>query len=120
MRLKASHTSIFRPQNLHFVTDFTIVCTTVFTAIPAKALMIQALSSLRIGLRRMPQASEIVRMNRQQGPDVILDLLEQRAPHGFGNIEDVMPRAELAAILDRYKQAAGHAQTPVRSAAGRP
>jgi hypothetical protein len=57
MRLKASHTSIFRPQNLYFVTDFTIVFTTVFTAIPAKALMIQALSSLRIGLRRMPQAS---------------------------------------------------------------
>ena len=69
--------------------------------------------------RRMPQASEIVRMNRQQGPDVILDLVEQRAPGGFGKLEDVMPRAELTAILDRYKQAAGHTQTPVRSTAGR-
>ena len=34
--------------------------------------------------RYSASASEIVRMNRQQGPDVILDLLEQRAPQGFG------------------------------------
>lgn len=61
--------------------------------------------------RRIPPTAEIVRMNRQQGPDVILDLVEERAPQGFERIEDVVPRAELEAIVGRYKRAAGHQQT---------
>ncbi len=64
--------------------------------------------------RRLPQAAQIVRMNRQMGPDVILDIVEERAPQGFARLEDVVPREELAAILGRYKEAAGHRQT-VRS-----
>ncbi len=65
--------------------------------------------------RRLPQAAQIVQMNRQMGPDVILDIVEARAPQGFGNLEDVVPREELAAILGRYKEAAGHRQATVRS-----
>jgi 2-polyprenyl-6-methoxyphenol hydroxylase-like FAD-dependent oxidoreductase len=64
--------------------------------------------------RRLAQAAGIVRLNRQMGPDVILDIVEERAPQGFGRLEDVVPREELAAILGRYKQAAGHRQA-VRS-----
>ena len=64
--------------------------------------------------RRLPQAAQIVNMNRQMGPDVILDIVEERAPGGFRRLEDVVPRDELAAILARYKQAAGHRQA-VRS-----
>jgi 2-polyprenyl-6-methoxyphenol hydroxylase-like FAD-dependent oxidoreductase len=60
--------------------------------------------------RRLPMAASIVHMNRQQGIDVILDIVEERAPNGFARIEDVMPRAELAAIVARYKQVAGHQQ----------
>jgi hypothetical protein len=45
---------------------------------------------------------------------VILDIVEERAPQGFGRLEEVVTRAELEAILGRYKQAAGHRQT-VRS-----
>ena len=60
--------------------------------------------------RRLPPTAEIVRMNRQRGPDVILDIIEARAPDGFANIEDVIPRAELEQILSGYKRAAGHQQ----------
>ncbi len=65
--------------------------------------------------RRLPQAARIVNMNRQMGPDVILDIVEERAPQGFRRLEDVVPRDELAAILGRYKEAAGHRQSAVRS-----
>jgi len=60
--------------------------------------------------RRLPATAEIVRRNREQGPDVILDLVDERAPQGFARIEDVVPRAELEAILGGYKRAAGHEQ----------
>ncbi|MFM9979306.1 MAG: flavin-dependent oxidoreductase [Burkholderiales bacterium] len=64
--------------------------------------------------RRLAQAASIVRLNRQLGPDVILDIVEERAPQGFNRLEDVVPREELTAILGQYKQAAGHRQS-VRS-----
>lgn len=62
---------------------------------------------------RLPATARIVEMNRQQGPDVILDIVRQRAPHGFERIDDVVPPAELQAIVGRYKLAAGHRQQPV-------
>ena len=55
-------------------------------------------------------AAGIVHMNRKQGIDVILDVVEERAPNGFTNIDDVIPRAELESIVARYKQVAGHQQ----------
>ena len=61
--------------------------------------------------RRIAPTAEIVRLNRQQGPDVILDLVEARAPQGFTRIDDVLPRTEIEQILDDYKRAAGHQQT---------
>jgi 2-polyprenyl-6-methoxyphenol hydroxylase-like FAD-dependent oxidoreductase len=60
--------------------------------------------------RRLPPTAAIVAMNRAQGPDVLLDIVDERAPGGFVDIEDVLPSAELAGILERYKQAAGHQQ----------
>ena len=66
--------------------------------------------------RRIAPTAEIVRMNRQEGPDVILDLVQARAPQGFKRIDDVVPRAEIEGILARYKRAAGHEQ--VRSSQG--
>jgi 2-polyprenyl-6-methoxyphenol hydroxylase-like FAD-dependent oxidoreductase len=60
--------------------------------------------------KRRPMAAQIVHMNRQQGLDVILDLVDERAPTGFSRIDDVMPRHELEAIVAQYKQAAGHRQ----------
>jgi 5-methylphenazine-1-carboxylate 1-monooxygenase len=46
-------------------------------------------------------------MNRKFGPAIVMELAEQRAPHGFDRIEDVIPRRELEAISLRYKVAAG-------------
>jgi 2-polyprenyl-6-methoxyphenol hydroxylase-like FAD-dependent oxidoreductase len=66
--------------------------------------------------KRRPMAAAIVRMNRQQGLDVILDIVDGRAPAGFDRIDDVIPRAELEAIVAKYKQAAGHQQAPRPSA----
>jgi 2-polyprenyl-6-methoxyphenol hydroxylase-like FAD-dependent oxidoreductase len=60
--------------------------------------------------KRRPMAAQIVHMNRQQGLDVILDIVDERAPTGFSRIDDVMPRTELEAIVAQYKQAAGHRQ----------
>ena len=60
--------------------------------------------------KRLPMTAEIVRMNRKQGIDAILDLVEARAPGGFSSIESVLPRAELDAIISGYKAAAGHRQ----------
>jgi 2-polyprenyl-6-methoxyphenol hydroxylase-like FAD-dependent oxidoreductase len=54
---------------------------------------------------RLPKAAAVVHMNRQRGIDQILELVEQRAPDGFDDLEDILPQAELDAIVDRYRQA---------------
>jgi 2-polyprenyl-6-methoxyphenol hydroxylase-like FAD-dependent oxidoreductase len=61
---------------------------------------------------RLPMTAAIVRANRQQGLDAILDLVEERAPDGFTDLDSVIPKAELADIVGRYKSMAGHQQKP--------
>ncbi len=56
---------------------------------------------------RRPATAGIVLSNRQNGPEQVMQLAEERAPAGFSDIEDVIPRKELQAIADRYKQTAG-------------
>jgi 2-polyprenyl-6-methoxyphenol hydroxylase-like FAD-dependent oxidoreductase len=46
--------------------------------------------------------------NRREGLDRILDLVDERAPDGFSDLETVLPQAELAAIVSEYKTLAGH------------
>ncbi len=60
--------------------------------------------------RRLPMAAS--NMTRKQGIDVILDIVEERAPDGFTDLDKVVPRAELEAIVARFKQVAGHRQNP--------
>ncbi|MEV0998854.1 flavin-dependent oxidoreductase [Nonomuraea sp. NPDC050202] len=57
--------------------------------------------------QRRPVTSNVVLANRGDGPEVILRLTHERAPHGFGDIEDVMPLAEREEIALRYKKLAG-------------
>jgi len=45
--------------------------------------------------------------NRELGPVIVMELAEQRAPDGFSNIEDVIPRRELEQISRVYKAEAG-------------
>jgi 2-polyprenyl-6-methoxyphenol hydroxylase-like FAD-dependent oxidoreductase len=56
---------------------------------------------------RRPATTAIVMANRGDGPDAVLDVVHNRAPNGFGQIEDVLSRAELAATAMAYKKLAG-------------
>ena len=54
--------------------------------------------------RRLPPTARIVESNRLKGIDVMLDIVEQRAPQGFTDLESVLPAAELETIVGDYKK----------------
>ena len=57
--------------------------------------------------RRLPVMNEIILKNCEFGPSIIMDMAEERAPNGFADIDDVIPRQELAEIALSFKVAAG-------------
>ena len=56
---------------------------------------------------RQPSTAAIVRANRGNGPEQCMQLVHERAPNGFDNIDEVITPAELEEIAARYKQVAG-------------
>ncbi|MGD9941978.1 MAG: flavin-dependent oxidoreductase [Burkholderiaceae bacterium] len=56
---------------------------------------------------RLPKTARIVMANRGQGPDHVMQVVEQRAPDGFTDIHDVVSRDELVAIAGQYKAVVG-------------
>ena len=62
---------------------------------------------------RRPMTSEIVLNNRKGGPEGVIDLLEQRAPDGFTDIDAVASYAEREAIVRGYASMAGFAREQV-------
>jgi 2-polyprenyl-6-methoxyphenol hydroxylase-like FAD-dependent oxidoreductase len=56
--------------------------------------------------RRLPPTALIVESNRRKGIDVMLDIVEQRAPQGFASLESVLPTDELDHIVADYKKLA--------------
>ena len=68
---------------------------------------------------RRPPTAAIVLANRKGGPDRVLQLAEERAPNGFSNIEEVIPRAELESIAQGYKQTAGFDREAVNRRSGK-
>jgi 2-polyprenyl-6-methoxyphenol hydroxylase-like FAD-dependent oxidoreductase len=62
---------------------------------------------------RLPMTSEVVLRNRAGGPEGVIDEVERRAPDGFDRLEDVMPAAELDAVLSGYAAASGATQQQV-------
>lgn len=58
-------------------------------------------------LERLEPTAEIVRSNRRQGPEVVMQIVEERAPNGFDRLEDVITQRELEEIAQRYKRIAG-------------
>lgn len=56
---------------------------------------------------RLPATAAIVASNRRQGPEEVMQIVEERAPDGFERLEDVISRVELEAIAAKYKQVAG-------------
>jgi 5-methylphenazine-1-carboxylate 1-monooxygenase len=49
----------------------------------------------------------IVVANRANGPEQVMQMVEQRAPDGFGRVEDVLTPAELDETAAAYKRIAG-------------
>ena len=59
--------------------------------------------------------ARIVLMNRQQGPDRILDLAAERLGNGSGTLKDLLPMAEREAVALSYKQTAGFDPATINS-----
>ncbi|MET9676612.1 FAD-dependent monooxygenase [Streptomyces sp. NPDC006482] len=51
---------------------------------------------------RRPAMTALQHANRRLGPEVVINLAHERAPHGFTDIREVIPAEELAAIAGRY------------------
>ena len=56
---------------------------------------------------RRPATSKIVLANRANGPEQVMQMVEQRAPNGFSRIEDVLTPSELEGTAANYKRLAG-------------
>jgi 5-methylphenazine-1-carboxylate 1-monooxygenase len=56
---------------------------------------------------RRPATTDLVMLNRRNGPEQAMQLVEQRAPDGFGVVTDVLPPGELEEIAANYKRVAG-------------
>jgi 2-polyprenyl-6-methoxyphenol hydroxylase-like FAD-dependent oxidoreductase len=57
--------------------------------------------------QRRPATATVVQANRGLGPLQCLQLVEERAPNGFTNLDDVISPQELAQIAGAYKGTAG-------------
>jgi len=56
--------------------------------------------------RRLPPMARIVESNRRKGIDIMLDIVEERAPQGFSDLDSVLPPDELEKIVSDYKKLA--------------
>ena len=64
---------------------------------------------------RLPVTAEIVRSNRRGGPEGVIDAVEELAPGGFDDIEQVLPHAMREAIVRGYAAKAGFAREQVKA-----
>jgi 5-methylphenazine-1-carboxylate 1-monooxygenase len=62
---------------------------------------------VRYEQERLPKTAKIVMVNRAQGPDAAMQVVEDRAPNGFANLDDVVGIAELEQIALNYKKVVG-------------
>lgn len=74
----------------------------------------EALNAYEAKMR--PPTSKVTLMNRTEGPDSVLDLVEARSGGEFEDINDVIPQAEMEAHSARYKSAAGFGVAETNSA----
>lgn len=56
---------------------------------------------------RRPATFAIVLANRRNGPEQVMQLVQERAPQGFGKLDDVLAREELEGVAAAYKKVAG-------------
>ena len=56
---------------------------------------------------RRPATSDLVMLNRRNGPEQVMQLVEERAPDGYEIVTDVLSLQELEDIAANYKRVAG-------------
>lgn len=56
---------------------------------------------------RLSPTANIVLMNRQNGLEMVMQIVEERAPDGFENLTDIISYKELESISVKYKKIAG-------------
>jgi len=56
---------------------------------------------------RRPATTELVKLNRRNGPEQVMQIVEERAPDGYGVVTDVLSQQELEDIAANYKRVAG-------------
>src|SRR5215831_9197585 len=66
--------------------------------------------------KRLPMTADIVRSNRRGGPEGVIDAVEQLAPDGFDNVDNVLSYSQREAIVRGYASKAGFAAVPGLSA----
>ncbi|MBR0696806.1 flavin-dependent oxidoreductase [Bradyrhizobium lablabi] len=73
---------------------------------------------------RRPATTDLVMLNRRNGPEQVMQLVEERAPNGFRVVTDVLSQQELEDIAANYKRVAGfqvealNAKPPIVQRAG--
>jgi 2-polyprenyl-6-methoxyphenol hydroxylase-like FAD-dependent oxidoreductase len=65
---------------------------------------------------RRPMTTEIVLNNRKGGPERVIDVLEERAPDGFDDVDAIASHPEREAIVRGYATIAGFARDQVNRA----
>ena len=63
---------------------------------------------------RRPATAAIVRANRGLGPELPMQLVEERAPDGFSDVADVITPEEIAEVTQRYRTTAGFSLTALQ------
>ncbi|MED1472242.1 flavin-dependent oxidoreductase [Bacillus salipaludis] len=58
-------------------------------------------------IARLAPTANIVLSNRKNGPEVVMQIVKERAPTGFEHLHDVISQQELENIANRYKRIAG-------------
>lgn len=56
---------------------------------------------------RLPATAKIVTANRGNGPEQVMQMVEERAPEGFRHIDDVLSKEEREGTAAAYKRLAG-------------
>jgi 2-polyprenyl-6-methoxyphenol hydroxylase-like FAD-dependent oxidoreductase len=56
---------------------------------------------------RRPATTQLVLLNRGNGPEQVMQLVEERAPDGYDAVTDVLSKQELEDVAANYKRVAG-------------
>ena len=70
-----------------------------------KGETVAALESYEV--ERRPVTSQLVLLNRGNGPERVMQMVEERAPDGFNVVTDVLSKEELEEVANNYKRVAG-------------